>query len=198
MAFWIKKKSEETAEIEKDQEGSGALRKKKDDKKQQVKRIDNLRIPQQLRIILRSLGTPTEYHFWTKDLSATGAFVLCLNFKHTPFQPQSTLLEAQVELTAPDTLEVIPMQFLAKIARVVEAKGEGANQISGFGLRIIQITLEQRTILESFIARHGSAEATIDMVSGTLISNIPDLMEESDSERESAESKLGEVSAAAS
>jgi hypothetical protein len=103
-----------------------------------------------------------------------------------------------VELTAPDTLEVIPMQFLAKIARVVEAKGEGANQISGFGLRIIQITLEQRTILESFIARHGSAEATIDMVSGTLITNIPDLMEESDSERESAESKLGEVSAAAS
>ena len=104
MAFWIRKKGEEDGGGDADS-GASSLKpsKKKDDKKDnKPKRIDNLRIPQQLRITLRSLGSPNEYVFLTKDLSATGAFVLCSNFKRYPFQLTSTLLDCMVELKVPE------------------------------------------------------------------------------------------------
>jgi|GEM_PF-656612 len=158
MAFWIRKKGEEG---EGEANSASALKptKKKDDKKDnKPKRIDNLRIPQHLRITLRSLGSPNEFVFHTKDLSATGAFVLCAVFKRYPFQQQSTLLDASVELKEPDSDEVTKLQFLAKIARVVEAQGQGASSISGFGIRIVQISQEQRATLEGFIQRNGSPD----------------------------------------
>jgi hypothetical protein len=161
MAFWIRKKGEE-GEGGKDGEASaGSLKptKKKDEKKEnKPKRIDNLRIPQQLRVTLRSLGSPNEFVFLTKDLSATGAFVLCSNFKRYPFQQTSTLLDCVVELKVPEAEETYRLTFLAKIARVVEAKGEGALSISGFGVRIVQISQDQRVFLESFIQRHGAPD----------------------------------------
>ena len=159
MAFWIRKKNDEGQEDE--AESGNALRpnKKKDEKKEnKPKRIDNMRIPQSLKITLRSLGAPNEYIFTTKDLSATGAFVLCSKFAAYPFIPQSTLLECAVELKEPDTGEFHKLNFLAKVARVVEAKGEGATHISGFGIRIVQISQELRLLLELFIQRHGSPD----------------------------------------
>jgi hypothetical protein len=159
MAFWIRKKNEDGQEEE--VESTNALKpaKKKDDKKEnKPKRIDNLRIPQQLKIKLRSLGTPNEYNFTTKDLSATGAFVLCPNFRQYPFIPQSTLLEATVELFEPETGDLHHLHFLAKIARVVEARGEGAMAISGFGIRIVQMSQTLRVLLEGFISRHGAPD----------------------------------------
>lgn len=157
MAFWIKKKNDENEGAE-NTENALIGKKKKDEKRPAVKRIDNLRIPQQLNVTLRSVGSPNEFQFLTKDLSATGAFVLCNNFKRYPFQPASTLLDVVVELKNPETQEILKMPFMAKIARVVEAHGVGAMQISGFGIRIVQMSLEQRTLLENFIARHGSPD----------------------------------------
>lgn len=160
MAFWIRKKGEE-GEGSEGESSASALKpaKKKDEKKEnKPKRIDNLRIPQQLRITLRSLGSPNEYVFLTKDLSATGAFVLCSHFKRYPFQQATTLLDCAVELKVPETGETYKLCFLAKIARVVEAKGEGALSISGFGVRIVQISQDQRIFLESFIQRHGAPD----------------------------------------
>ena len=160
MAFWIRKKGEEDGSGDADS-GTSSLKpsKKKDDKKDnKPKRIDNLRIPQQLRITLRSLGSPNEYVFLTKDLSATGAFVLCSNFKRYPFHLTSTLLDCMVELKVPETEDIYRLSFLAKIARIVEAQGQGATAISGFGVRIVQISMEQRTFLESFIQRHGAPD----------------------------------------
>lgn len=149
MSIWISKKIPERSIEEKDSE----LTKKKE-KIHQTKRIDNLRIPQQLKINLKSLGTHTSHTFLTKDLSATGVFVMCKDATQYPFQPQSTILQATVEGVNGD--DNFQLQFLGKIARVV-SEPNGA-QPSGFGLRIIQISFEHRQMLETFIARHGSPE----------------------------------------
>lgn len=155
MAFWLKKENAQKAEAAPAE--ANALEKKKagDKKEQKAKRIDNLRIPQQLRVVLKSLGSQTEFPFLTKDLSATGAFVLCADFKRYPFNLASTILEATVELKSPEYPEVTPISFLAKVARIVEAHGEGAGSLNGFGIRIIQISAEYKIKLENFIGRHG-------------------------------------------
>ncbi|NBW81184.1 hypothetical protein EBR21_05465, partial [bacterium] len=44
------------------------------------------------------------------------------------------------------------LRCLCKIARLVEG------QVSGFGVRIVQISPEQRVVLEQFIAKHGSPD----------------------------------------
>ncbi|MEN9824274.1 MAG: hypothetical protein RI953_19 [Pseudomonadota bacterium] len=150
MAFWAKKKAE--VETEKKDNGTNNLLKKKDEKKSAPpKRIDNLRIAQKLQISLKSLGTGNEYHFLTKDLSATGMFVLCSDHKRYPFHVQSTLLETVIQLKAGDD-EAIELRCLCKIARLVEG------QVTGFGVRIVQISPEQKVVLEQFIAKHGSPD----------------------------------------
>lgn len=162
MAFWLKKEAQKN-ERENPAENNALDKKKNADKKDmKAKRIDNLRIPQQLRISLKSLGSQTEFPFLTKDLSATGAFVLCSDFKRYPFQLTSTILDAQVELRGNDGSEVMTIGFLAKVARIVEAHGEGSTAISGFGIRIIQISSEYKQKLENFIARHGHPDAQLD------------------------------------
>ncbi len=151
MAFWAKKKPEN--ETEKKETGANSLLKKKDEKKgAPPKRIDNLRIAQKLQISLKSLGTGSEYHFLTKDLSATGMFVICNDHKRFPFQPQSTLLETIIQLKAGESAENHELKCLCKIARIVEG------QVSGYGMRIVQIAPEQRQALEQFIAKHGSPD----------------------------------------
>lgn len=151
MAFWAKKKPEN--ETEKKETGANSLLKKKDEKKgAPPKRIDNLRIAQKLQISLKSLGTGNEYHFLTKDLSATGMFVLCNDHKRFPFQPQSTLLETVIQLKAGESSDVHELKCLSKIARIVEG------QVCGYGMRIVQIAPEQRQALEQFIAKHGSPD----------------------------------------
>ncbi len=151
MAFWAKKKPDN--ETEKKETGANSLLKKKDEKKgAPPKRIDNLRISQKLHISLKSLGTGSEYHFMTKDLSATGMFVLCSDHKRYPFQPQSTLLETVIQLRADGSSENHELKCLCKIARIVEG------QVTGYGVRIVQISPDQRQALEQFIAKHGSPE----------------------------------------
>ncbi|NBX16959.1 MAG: PilZ domain-containing protein [Proteobacteria bacterium] len=151
MAFWAKKKPEN--ETEKKDTGANSLLKKKDEKKgAPPKRIDNLRILQKLRISLKSLGTGSEYHFMTKDLSATGMFVLCNDHKRYPFIPQSTLLETVIQLQADGTTENHELKCLCKIARIVEG------QVVGYGVRIVQISPDQRQALEQFISKHGTPE----------------------------------------
>lgn len=151
MAFWAKKKPDQ--ETEKKDSGATNLLKKKDDKKSAPpKRIDNLRIAQKLQISLRSLGTGNEYHFQTKDLSATGMFVICSDHKRYPFQVSSTLLETVVQLNAGGDSETFELRCLCKIARIVEG------QVKGFGVRIIQISPDQKQTLEQFIAKHGSPD----------------------------------------
>ncbi len=153
MTFWMKKKSDEI-------EGKAPdnTKKKKDDKSNIVKRIDNMRIPQQLSVTLQSLGSPLEYKFLTKDLSATGAFVLCSKFNRYPFKIPSTILSVTVEMVEDGSTEITHLNFLAKIARIVEAHGTGATKISGFGVRIVQISNDARAYLEGFIQRNGQPD----------------------------------------
>lgn len=156
MAFWLKKdgkNEKEPKEIEGVVQGGD-----KKSKKMQSKRIDNLRIPQQLRVTLKSLGSQTEFPFLTKDLSATGAFVLCSDFNRYPFQLNSTILDVMVELRDTDFPDAVPIHFLAKIARIVEAHGEGSTTISGFGIRIIQMGNDTKHKLDAFVAKHGHPE----------------------------------------
>lgn len=161
MAFWIKRPGDEGSEPELDNKKLAPDKAaKKEDAKNLPKRIDNLRVPERLKVHLRSFGTQNTYSFWTKDLSATGAFVLCLDFTNYPFQPASTVLEATIELRDPISGDVHNLNFLAKVARVVEAHGVGAALISGFGLRIIQMDFGERQVLETFIASYGRPDTT--------------------------------------
>lgn len=163
MAFWIKKPTDGTEAPRPDEKSplTEGKKGKKEDAKPQIKRIDNLRIPERLRVHLKSLGTQNVCTFWTKDLSATGAFVLCQDFHSYPFQTASTILEAVVELKDPITLEVTDLPLLAKIARVVEAHGAGASSISGFGIRIVQMEFRGRQVLETFIESHGKPDLSM-------------------------------------
>lgn len=154
MAFWAKKKTD--SESEKKDSGNNLLKKKDDKKGAPPKRIDNLRIAQKLNITLKSLGTGNEYRFLTKDLSATGMFVLCNEHKRYPFIPQSTLIETIVNLEATGDTESHQLRCLCKIMRIVEATVQ--SPLSGYGMRIVQISLDQKNALEQFIAKHGSPE----------------------------------------
>ncbi|MEY4066063.1 MAG: hypothetical protein RIR26_2271 [Pseudomonadota bacterium] len=171
MAFWAKKKSDSSGKT-KDSPTNSLLKKKDDKKGPPPKRIDNLRIAQKLHVSLRSLGTGNEYHFLTKDLSATGMFVLCSDQKRYPFLPQSTILETTVWLKADEHSEGQELHCLCKIARIVEGTAHSA---SGFGVRIVQISNEQRHTLEHFIATHGSPENLVPYVSGASPEPTPDL-----------------------
>ena len=156
MSFWFKKKN--SGKSQEETLGLSSLDKKKKDEKKGPgpKRIDNLRIPQQLPILVRSLGTQNTYVMNTKDLSASGAFVVCSDFQSYPFQAASTILDCIIDLVNPDTQEVVKLKFLGKIARIVATPPPG--QPAGFGLRIVQISLDHWQMLEAFIGRHGAAE----------------------------------------
>lgn len=158
MAYWINKKGGDSAQ--KAPKAGGQKGGKEEKKGQQVKRIDNLRVSQKLRIRLRSLGAPQEYTFVTRDLSATGVFVVCPRIDQYPFQPSSTLLEAFLELKG-DQGDMETVSFLARIARMVQespvSAGAGGAPARGFGLRIVQISQDHRQTLETFITKHGSA-----------------------------------------
>lgn len=151
MAFWAKKKAGNEAD-KKDANSTNLLKKKDEKKGGPPKRIDHLRIARKLHIKLRSLGTGNEYHFLTKDLSATGMLVLCSDHKRYPFQVQSTLLETVIQLQAVGESETHELRCLCKIARLVDGK------VTGFGVRIVQISPEQRQALEQFISKHGSPD----------------------------------------
>lgn len=176
MALWMRKsktgQKTETEVIE--------TKRRKDEKKAiTLKRIDNLRIPQESDIIVKSLGSRNTYHFKTKDVSASGAFVSCADFGSLPFQQQATILDCTVALKHSETAEAVHVQFLAKIARVVEPtdvaqqdsnepppqndsaldqKLIAGRQFPGFGVRIVQMTHDQRYVLENYIARHGTPD----------------------------------------
>jgi hypothetical protein len=188
MAFWVRKKADN--ESEKKEAGASHLLKKKEEKKNlPPKRIDNLRIAQKLHVSLKSLGTSNEYHFLTKDLSATGMFVLCADHKRYPFQMQSTLIETRVLLKADGEPETHELHCLCKIARLVDG------QVKGFGVRIIQITSEQRHLLEQFIAKHGSPD---NFVPYTAASNpheerMSDFSQHPASEAPAADAASGEI-----
>jgi hypothetical protein len=147
------RRKNQSRRLKKKDAGANNLLRKKDDKKSAPpKRIDNLRIAQKLQISLRSLGTGNEYHFQTKDLSATGMFVICSDHKRYPFLVSSTLLETIVQLNAGGDSETFELRCLCKIARIVDG------QVKGFGVRIIQISPDQKQTLEQFIAKHGSPD----------------------------------------
>lgn len=159
MAFWIRKNAPNKSDQGKESE-SGMARKRKEEKtRQQVKRLDNLRIPHQLPVLLRSLGSRNDFSFVTKDLSSSGMFVLCPNFQNYPFQAASTILDCEVNLGAQSHPPHSKIRFFGKIARVTEesdAQREG--QSMGFGVRIVQIAHEARIILENYISAHGTPD----------------------------------------
>jgi len=170
MAYWINKRGGDVTTAK--QQNTGGQKGAKEDKKNsQIKRIDNLRVNQKLRIRLRSVGVAQEHSFVTRDLSATGVFVMCTAIERYPFQPGSTLLEAFLDLKADGGVETIT--FLARIARIVnEPKNvdeSGAVPNRGFGLRIVQISFEQRQILETFITLHGSVTDPLSVELGQAV-----------------------------
>ncbi len=172
MAFWIRKNAPTKVETGKEQESS-ISRKRKDEKlRPQVKRIDNLRIPHQLGIVMKSLGTRNEFSFLTRDLSNNGVFVVCQALSDYPFQQTSTLLDCEVDLGAQSNPPYTKIRFLGKIARIVERSSATTDiQSIGFGVRMVQISPESRVVLENFIAAHGKPDlsnaAIADMKFGT-------------------------------
>ncbi len=109
-----------------------------------------------MRIQIRSLGVPTNFNFLTKDLSSTGAFVICDNFKAYPFIPNSTILDCVVDLGTEGTREISKLTFLGRIMRVVDQ-----GDTHGFGVKMIQISHEEKQVLDAFVQRHGSPDLSI-------------------------------------
>jgi hypothetical protein len=161
MSFWIKKNTPNKTDSGREQENAAARKKKDEKRAQNAKRLDNLRIPHQLPIQVKGIGTRTEYPFLTRDLSSSGAFVVCPDFWNYPFQPSSTILDCAVELRSPNQIEKPRIHFLAKIARVVESAGSEAGVTEGFGIRILQISMEHRHLLENYIGTHGTPDASL-------------------------------------
>ncbi len=154
MAFWIRKNVPLKSEQGKDSDS----RKRKDDKtRQQVKRLDNLRIPHKLPLVIKSLGSRNEFSFVTKDLSSSGLFALCNNLSDYPFQQASTILDCEVDLGAQSIPPYTKIRFFGKIARIMDG-GTADDDLPGFGVRIVQISHEFRVVLENYIAAHGTPD----------------------------------------
>lgn len=184
MALWIRKNQTSKHDDQKNSDNSSLSRKKKDEKKgANAKRLDNLRIPHQSNIVIKSVGTRNEYSFVTKDLSATGAFVVCPDMQKYPFQQVSTILDCIVELTPPGKTEVVKIRFLGKIARIVDTPSTQPNQtqetsVAGFGIRILQISPDQKYILDNYIAQHGTPEIMQNLGSSNFSMSDPEYVDE--------------------
>jgi hypothetical protein len=180
MAFWIRKNVPSKSEQGKENDS----RKRKDEKaRQQVKRLDNLRIPHKLPVVIKSLGSRNEFSFVTKDLSSSGLFALCSNLSDYPFQQTSTILDCEVDLGVHSHPPYAKIRFLGKIARIMEL-GTVDGDMPGFGVRIVQISHEARVILENYISAHG----TPDLNNPNLVDMK--LQERRDDEPSSAEGSL--------
>jgi hypothetical protein len=159
MAFWIRKNTPSRLETGKEEETNVARRRREEKSRQQVKRLDNLRIPHQLPVVLKSLGSRNEFAFTTFDLSSTGLFAVCSNFADYPFQQNSTILDCEVDLGPQSHPPYSKIRFLGKIARVVEpSAAQTESQPAGFGIRIVQIPHDSRVILENYISAHGTPD----------------------------------------
>jgi hypothetical protein len=179
MAFWIRKNVPLKSEQGKENDG----RKRKDEKsRQQVKRLDNLRISHKLPVIIKSLGSRNEFSFVTKDLSSSGLFALCGNLSDYPFQQTSTILDCEVDLGAQSHPPYAKVRFLGKIARIMDG-GAADGDMPGFGIRIVQISHESRVVLENYISAHGTPD----------LSN-PNILDMRFQERRDEESSSGERS----
>lgn len=150
MALWMRQAHVNKPE-KKDNKDSQA---KQERPKQQTRRLDNLRIYKSLKIQTKSLGTRTEHHFVTNDLSSTGAFILCENASKQPFLLNSTLLECKLEIFD-EQQKPFWISFLAKLARFVE---ETNQEHKGFGIRIVQISQDSKYYLEQYIDHNGKLE----------------------------------------
>lgn len=205
MAFWMRKSRTGKAEPE---PVESAKRRKDEKKVATLKRIDNLRIPQECDIKIKSLGSRNGHQFKTKDLSASGAFVFCEDIRDFPFQQTATILECLVTLRPHEGAEAVFVQFLAKIARVVEPadvvplddapesehKLLAGRQYPGFGIRIVQISPDQRYILENYIARHGTPDihGGTDGDERTGVHHVPDA-ESLDENEQTASSSVSQA-----
>lgn len=161
MSFWIRGNQAGKGDAN-GEHGSQSKIKRKDEKKtSQVKRFDNLRITHQLPVVIRSVGTRADFSFVTKDLSVSGAFVKCDKMHSYPFQISSTILECEVDLGPQSNPPHAKVEFLSRIARVVEVVGGGQNEELGFGIRIVQISPEHRMLLENYVSMHGTVDGSI-------------------------------------
>jgi hypothetical protein len=161
MSFWMRGKQATKADTDKATEAQSGRKRKEEKKAPHVKRLDNLRIPHQLSVVIKSIGTRSEFGFVTKDLSVSGAFVKCDKMHSYPFQVSSTILECEVNMGSQSTPPNTKVEFLARIARVVEAAGGGQSEEKGFGIRIVQISPEHRLMLESFVSAHGTVDGSL-------------------------------------
>lgn len=103
-----------------------------------------------LPIFVKSLGGDRAFVFSTFEITPNAIFVICSDLKKYPFKPGATLLESVVKLQIPSTKEQFYLSFMTKIDRVVENDLEEEGP-TGFVLRIVQASFDDRKTLDQFI-----------------------------------------------
>lgn len=152
MVYWMQKNKTEVI-----QEPENTTQ--NDEKSSREKRLDNLRVYHTLDVELNSIGNKEKYSYKTRDISASGIFLPNRDFKSLPFLVNSTLICADLCLKKhPKTQNDEKISFIAKVARVVYPDQSFPKITPGLGLRMVQISEKERTLLNTYVAHYGEME----------------------------------------
>jgi c-di-GMP-binding flagellar brake protein YcgR len=108
----------------------------RDQKAQEKRKFERLRVRVAATVVARSLGSGVTYKFTTQDISAGGVFISGEKAEY-PFE-ERTLLEIWLHLS--------PDQSLSFLGKIVHHKS------GGFGIKIVQIEDGDTKLLSTFIA----------------------------------------------
>lgn len=116
---------------------------------------DRLRLNKAVRVIIGSIGAQIRYEVSSRDVSNTGFFLEFESPGRFPFN-QSSILEVWAELEPEHTIF-----FNGKMARVVPKEhAVMADTGAGIAIKIVLIDRENEKVLQDFINRKLSEEAS--------------------------------------
>lgn len=108
----------------------------------------------QASLVVRTLGADRGYKFVTYELTPNAMFVVANDMAKYPFKVGSTIVQGVVQLTTEDQ-KVRALAFLGKIEAVLPPSEPDSELIddvpAGFVLRIIQMSFDEREVLEKVI-----------------------------------------------
>lgn len=102
-------------------------------------------------VLIRSLGAARFSKFETLEVAKHGMYVVCNNTREHPFQTKSTLLDVQLFLGDAATTGTPIIKCIAQVEDVRPAVDLPLPAPSGYVLRILQISADDSSKLETFV-----------------------------------------------
>ncbi len=120
--------------------------------KRERRRFKRIILEKKHSVVINSIGSQISYSLKTRNISIDGLFLECENPERVPFTP-SSLIEAHLDI---DEGEFV--FFNIKIVHFVLPQDNKATLWGpGFGVKIVQISKEDKIRLESFVQLHAEA-----------------------------------------